>query len=150
MKNTTYNEYHIRIWSPTNKRGSGTFWFANRQDKHSTKERMSTYSSKESVTLVLSLTFIDMFWIRAYHQIGKVHWAYLNNDAIANTSKKGKWSPSLILGRPTWIAQRPAILVLTTPWQNLSNSRNVTPNLTSNQTLYLRLEKSKGSNCWLL
>ena len=57
-----------------------TYWIANQQNGHSTKERISTCSYKENCHRE---TFINMFWLYAYHIIQK-HWAYPNYDAIPN------------------------------------------------------------------
>ena len=89
-KNTTYNGYHNGIWSPLNKEWNMCVEFP--------MGKMNT-PPRKIVILLLSSTFVDMFWLHAYHQIQR-HCAYPNYDnAIPNILEIGKRSPSLMLGR---------------------------------------------------
>ena len=105
VKNTTYNGYHIEL--------------PNRQDEHSTKEKIPTCFNKENrrisiplrkkfphasikkiAALVFPSTFVHILSIQAYCQIQK-HSAYPNYDMIPNASKIRKQFLFVILGQPT-------------------------------------------------
>ena len=52
--NTSYNGCHSRVSLLTNYK---TCWIANRQDEHSTEERISICSNKENCHIITSLNF---------------------------------------------------------------------------------------------
>ena len=134
---------------------SGTYWNANRQDKHSTEERISTCSNKENCKLVLPSTYVNMLWFHAYNQIQK-YCAYPNYNTIPNILELRNLSLSVILGRPIRIVQTPIVLASNNTMTKLAKFESC--NSKSDKQLknilideyHLPLEECKRSNCLLL